>query len=52
MGGAIIVLFVMFVAGPIGIFAVGVIWSAAFGWLLTGDADARADAPATDAAGT
>jgi hypothetical protein len=45
MVGAIIVLFVMFVAGPIGIFAVGVIWSALSGWLLTADADARAEAP-------
>ena len=35
MGGAIIILFVMFVAGPIGVFAVGVIWSALTGWLLT-----------------
>ena len=45
MGGAIIVLFVMFVAGPIGIFAVGVIWSAAFGWLVGTDAE-TADEPA------
>ena len=51
MGGAIIVLFVMFVAGPIGIFAVGVIWSAAFGWLLSADADTRDETPAPDAAG-
>ncbi len=41
MVGVIIVLFVMFVAGPIGIFVVGVIWSALTGWLLTADADAR-----------
>ena len=52
MGGAIIVLFVMFVAGPIGIFVVGVIWSALTGWLLTAEADARAAEPAPDAAGT
>ena len=52
MDGAIIVLFVMFVVGPIGIFAVGAIWSALAGWLLTADADARAEAPVTDAAGT
>jgi hypothetical protein len=45
MGGAIIVLFVMFVAGPIGVFAVGVIWSALTGWLLTADADQRAELP-------
>ncbi len=49
MGGAIIVLFVMFVAGPIGVFAVGVIWSALTGWFLTADADARAAEP-TEAA--
>jgi hypothetical protein len=52
MGGAIVVLFLMFVAGPIGIFAVGAIWSAAFGWLVGADADTRGEAPATDAAGT
>ena len=42
MGGAIIILFLMFIAGPIGIFAIGVILSAALGWLLTTDADDRA----------
>jgi hypothetical protein len=48
MGGAIIVLLVMFVAGPIGIFAVGVMWSAAFGWLLSADADTRDNPPAVE----
>ena len=49
MPGAIIILFVMFIAGPIGIFVVGLVLSAATGWLLTSDADDRANAPATDA---
>ena len=45
MVGVVIVLFIMFVAGPIGVFVVGVIWSALSGWLLTADADTRAAEP-------
>jgi hypothetical protein len=45
MGGAILILVAMFIAGPIGVFAAGVIWSAINGWLLSEDADARAKAP-------
>jgi hypothetical protein len=43
MGGAIIILFLMFIAGPIGIFAIGIVLSAALGWLFPAtDADDRA----------
>lgn len=49
MGGPIIVLLVMFVAGPIGIFVVGIILSAALGWLFSADADTRAEAQTSDA---
>jgi hypothetical protein len=42
--GAILILLVMFIAGPIGIFVVGAILSAAFGWLASVDADDRARA--------
>ena len=49
MPGAVIILFVMFIAGPIGTFALGLVISAAIGWLLTADADDRANAPAADA---
>jgi hypothetical protein len=40
--GVVLVLLVIFVAGPIGLFVVGAAWSALSGWLLTKDADARA----------
>jgi hypothetical protein len=46
MGGAIVILVAMFIVGPIGVFVVGIVWSAVTGWLLTTDADARAEAPA------
>jgi hypothetical protein len=45
VGGAILILVAMFVAGPIGVFAAGAIWSMVNGWLLSEDADARAEAP-------
>jgi len=40
---------VMFVAGPIGLFLVGAIWSAVFGWLVGDTVDQRdgADAQAS-----
>jgi hypothetical protein len=41
--GVILVLFAMFIAGPIGIFVVGVILSAAHGWLESEAADERAE---------
>jgi hypothetical protein len=40
--GVVLVLFVIFIAGPIGLFVVGGVWSALTGWLLSEDADARA----------
>ena len=42
----------MFIAGPIGVFVLGLVISAAIGWLLTADADDRANAPAADTATT
>ena len=46
MIGVVLVLLVMFVAGPIGLFLVAAIWSAIFGWLVGGDADQRDSAEA------
>ena len=46
MVGVVLVLLVMFVAGPIGLFLVAAIWSAIFGWLVGGDADQRDSAEA------
>jgi hypothetical protein len=40
--GVVLILFVIFVAGPIGLFVVGAVWSALTGWLLSEDAEARA----------
>ncbi len=40
--GVILVLLVIFIVGPIGLFVVGGMWSALTGWLLSADADARA----------
>jgi hypothetical protein len=40
--GVVLVLFVIFIAGPVGLFVVGAAWSALHGWLLSEDADARA----------
>ncbi len=45
MGGAIIILVGMFIVGPIGLFAVGAIWSALHGELESMDADDRASVP-------
>jgi hypothetical protein len=40
--GAVLILLVIFVIGPIGLFVVGAAWSAITGWLMSEDADARA----------
>jgi len=40
--GVVLVLFAIFIAGPIGLFVVGGVWSAVSGWLLSEDADSRA----------
>lgn len=45
--GAVLVLLAMFVVGPIGVFAVGAIWSALHGYLEVEAADDRAAAPPT-----
>ena len=44
MVGVVLILIVMFVAGPIGVFAAGAIWSAINGWLQSDAADERAEA--------
>jgi hypothetical protein len=44
--GVVLVLFVIFIAGPVGLFVVGAAWSALHGWLLSESADQRAaDSP-------
>ena len=46
MIGVVLILLVIFVIGPIGLFVVGAAWSAVTGWLMSEDADARtADRP-------
>jgi len=40
--GVVLILLAIFVVGPIGLFAVGGIWSALNGWLMSADADDRA----------
>ncbi len=42
MIGVVLVLLVIFVVGPVGLFVVGGMWSALTGWLLSADADDRA----------
>ena len=44
--GVVLILLVLFLLGPIGLFAAGGAWSALHGWLMSEDADRRADAPA------
>jgi hypothetical protein len=44
--GVVLVLLALFVAGPIGLFIVGALWSALGSWLLTEDAQDAAEAPA------
>ena len=42
MVGVVLVVLVIFIVGPVGLFVVGGAWSALTGWLLSADADARA----------
>ena len=42
MAGAVIIVIVMALIGPIGVMLGGAIWSALGGWLLVDDADQRA----------
>jgi hypothetical protein len=44
MIGVVLVLLALFVAGPIGLFVAGALWSAGFGWFASDDADRAADA--------
>jgi hypothetical protein len=46
MLGVVIILVVLFILGPIGLFVAGALWSALNGWLLSDDADKRAGEPA------
>ncbi len=39
MLGGLIILFVLFVAGPIALFFGGALWSALFGWMQSDHAD-------------
>lgn len=41
MVGVVLVLLALFVAGPIGLFVVGALWSGLFGWLVSDDAEAQ-----------
>jgi hypothetical protein len=41
--GVIAILLAIFIVGPVGLFVVGAIWSALHGWLMSEDADARAE---------
>ena len=48
MLGAVIILIVLFVIGPIGLFIVAGGWSALQGWLQSDAADVRAGNPVPD----
>ncbi|HTD49523.1 MAG TPA: hypothetical protein VK771_02920 [Acidimicrobiia bacterium] len=45
MVGVVLVLLALLVVGPIGLFVVGALWSAAFGWFAVDDATRHADDP-------
>jgi len=47
MVGVVLILLALFVAGPIGLFVVGALWSAVFGWLAVDDAEHNASADAS-----
>ncbi|HEY7438059.1 MAG TPA: hypothetical protein VIC35_01560 [Acidimicrobiia bacterium] len=42
MPGAVIIIIVMAIIGPIAVMLTGAVWSAVFGWLVGDDADVRA----------
>ena len=44
MIGVVLLIFAMAVVGPVGLFLVGAIWSALTGWMLSDDAERRAEA--------
>ena len=41
--GVVLLVFAMLVVGPVGLFLVGAIWSAATGWMLSDDAERQAE---------
>lgn len=43
MPGALIIILVMVLLGPVAIMAVGAAWSALIGWTVADDADQRAE---------
>lgn len=43
-----LILIVLFLAGPVAVMFGGAVWSALSGWLLSEDADRRAATPAAD----
>jgi hypothetical protein len=43
MAGPVLILIALFIVGPIGLFVVGGIWAALQAWLMSDDADARAE---------
>jgi len=43
MVGVVLVLLALFVVGPIGLFVVGALWSAVFGWFAVDDAARHAN---------
>jgi hypothetical protein len=46
MVGVVLMLIALFIVGPIGLFVVGGMWSALNSWLLSDDADKRAEGAA------
>jgi hypothetical protein len=46
MVGVVLMLIALFIVGPIGLFVVGGMWSALNAWLLSDDADKRAEGAA------
>lgn len=49
MPGAVIILVVMVILGPIAVMLAGAVWTALMGWMLVGEADARAGEASSDA---
>jgi hypothetical protein len=47
MPGPVLLLLVMFIIGPIGLFLAGAIWWGLFGFLLVDDTEQNADAQAS-----
>lgn len=43
MLGAVLILLVLFIVGPFAVFVGGAVWSALTGWMVSDDADRRAN---------